>query len=101
MENTLSNKLPVAVLSDFLRVVKTTVLSHIFNNRENKRVAVIVNDMCEINIDAAIVQNEVSFNCSEEKNRLILSIDSIFDSWNKINLPRLDIHVQESLESIK
>ena len=101
MENTLSNKLPVAVLSDFLRVVKTTVLSHIFNNRENKRVAVIVNDMCQINIDAAIVQNEVSFNCSEEKNRLILSIDSIFDSWNKINLPRLDIHVQGSLESIK
>ena len=101
MENTLSNKLPVTVLSDFLEVVKTTVLSHIFNNRENKRVAVIVNDMSEINIDAAIVQNEVSLNCSEEKNRLILSINSIFNSCSKINLPRLDIHVQGRLESIK
>ena len=37
MENFLSNKLPVTVLSDFLGAGKTTVLSHILNNRENKR----------------------------------------------------------------
>ena len=61
------NKLPVTVLSGFLGAGKTTVLSHILNNRQGKRVAVIVNDMSEINIDSAIVQNEVSLNRSEEK----------------------------------
>ena len=61
------NKLPVTVLSGFLGAGKTTILSHILNNRENKKVAVIVNDMSEINIDSAIVQSEVSLNRSEEK----------------------------------
>ena len=61
------SKLPVTVLSGFLGAGKTTVLSNILNNRENKKVAVIVNDMSEINIDSAIVQNEVSLNRSEEK----------------------------------
>lgn len=62
-----TDKLPVTVLSGFLGAGKTTVLSHILNNREGKKVAVIVNDMSEINIDSAVVQNEVSLNRSEEK----------------------------------
>ena len=62
-----TDKLPVTVLSGFLGAGKTTVLSHILNNRKGNKVAVIVNDMSEINIDSAIVQNDVSLNRSEEK----------------------------------
>ena len=67
MNNSIGSKLPVTVLSGFLGAGKTTVLSNILSNRQNKRVAVIVNDMSEINIDSAILQNEVSLNRSEEK----------------------------------
>ena len=60
-------KLPVTVLSGFLGAGKTTVLSHILNNREGKKVAIIVNDMSEINIDASLLQNEVTLSHQEEK----------------------------------
>ena len=66
MTNSLK-KLPVTVLSGFLGAGKTTVLSHVLNNREGRRVAVIVNDMSEINIDANAVRSEVELNRSEEK----------------------------------
>ncbi|WP_339218095.1 GTP-binding protein [Paenibacillus sp. FSL W7-1332] len=62
-----NNRIPVTVLSGYLGSGKTTVLNHVLHNRDGLKVAVIVNDMSEVNIDADLVRGEGSLSRTDEK----------------------------------
>ncbi len=67
IENNVDERIPVTVLSGYLGAGKTTIMNHVLNNREGLRVAVIVNDLGEVNIDADLIREGGGLSRTDEK----------------------------------
>ncbi|HTG70936.1 MAG TPA: GTP-binding protein, partial [Candidatus Udaeobacter sp.] len=61
------NKIPVTVLSGYLGAGKTTIMNHVLNNRDGLKVAVIVNDLSELNMDASLIKDGGGLSRTDEK----------------------------------